>query len=57
MYTYFIISPGAEFSSFVGYAKNVRGNYVKFGDASELHTGLEFAMRISRTILIWALRQ
>lgn len=39
MYTYFIISPGAEINSYVQYRGNVQGNYVKFGDAADLHSG------------------
>ncbi len=40
MYTYFIISPGAEINSYIQYPRgNVQGNYVKYGDAAGLHGG------------------
>jgi len=38
MYTYFIISPGAEPGSYVQY-KSAQGNYIKFGEAKGLKEG------------------
>lgn len=35
-YTYFIITPGVEIGSYVQY-RNVRGNYIKFGDSQNAH--------------------
>jgi hypothetical protein len=39
MYTYFIITPGAEVKSYVQYNGGQKGNYVKFGEASDLKEG------------------
>jgi hypothetical protein len=39
MFTYFIISPGADINSSVKYPGTTKlGNYIKFGDEKDLHT-------------------
>jgi hypothetical protein len=40
MYTYFIMSPGAQLKSFVQYGGGEKGNYIKFGEATDLKTGV-----------------
>ncbi|HAP76214.1 MAG TPA: hypothetical protein DCR14_09045 [Acidimicrobiaceae bacterium] len=39
-YTYFVMTPGADWRSYVHYTDGTEGNYVKFGDSEHDHDDL-----------------